>query len=407
MAEENELKQLGRYRIIGELGSGAMGMVYKAQDPMLNRTVAVKTIIMSDDATERAEYEARFYQEAKATGGLNHPNLIMVHDIGKEGDLVYMAMELLDGVELREVMARGRIPLSQALDIVAQVADGLHYAHEQGVVHRDIKPGNIMIGRNQRAKIMDFGIARMRASDIKTQTGVMLGSPKYMSPEQVAALPADGRSDIFSLGIVLYELATGQAPFSAPDISQYMYQLAIAQPKPPSQVDPTLPHMLDLIVAKAMAKEPVQRYQDAAEFAADLRACRAQLNEPAPAPAAPRKVPIEDSVQLDTTVSRTQRIEAALDATGLTLIGSNTDTLPIGTVSPGSVVTATGMSGASTQFSLSPRFDSAAALARLKESGVARKLAAENARRRTSFAGMVTRIAFLGALGLAVYIAIT
>ena len=405
MSEENELKQLGRYRIVGELGSGAMGMVYKAEDPMLNRTVAVKTIIMSDDATERAEYEARFYQEAKATGGLNHPNLIMVHDIGREGDLVYMAMELLDGVELREVMARGRIPLSQALDIVAQVADGLHYAHDKGIVHRDIKPGNIMIGRNQRAKIMDFGIARMRVSDIKTQTGVMLGSPKYMSPEQVAALPADHRSDIFSLGVVLYELATGQPPFSAPDISQYMYQVAIAQAKPPSQIDPALPHMLDLIVAKAMAKEPGQRYQDAAEFAADLRACREPLGEP-PAPA-PRKVPVEDTVQLDPKVSRTQRIEAALEATGLTLLGSNTDTVPIGTLGLGSAVTATGVSGASAQFALSPRFDSAQALERLKEPGIARRLAAENARRRTSFAEVATRIALLGALLLAGYIAIS
>ena len=406
MADEKGLKQLGRYRILGELGSGAMGMVYKAEDPMLNRTVAVKTIIMSDDATERAEYEARFLQEAKATGGLNHPNLIMAHDIGREGDLVYMAMELLDGVELREVMTRGRIPLSQALDIVAQVADGLHYAHEKGIVHRDIKPGNIMIGRNQRAKIMDFGIARMRISDIKTQTGVMLGSPKYMSPEQVAALPADRRSDIFSLGVVLYELATGQAPFSAPDISQYMYQVAIAQPKAPSQVDAALPPMLDLIVAKAMAKDVTQRYQDAAEFATDLRSCREQLGEAPPPPAPPRTVPVEETVQLDPKVARTARIEAALASTGLLLLES-TDTVPIGTAAVGSVVTATGVSGGGTHMTISPRFDSASALERLKDPAAASKLAAEAARRRTSFASVLTRIVFFGAFVAAVYIAVT
>jgi len=405
MSDDTGLKQLGRYRIIGELGSGAMGMVYKAEDPMLNRSVAVKTIIMSDDATERAEYEARFYQEAKATGGLNHPNLIMVHDIGREGDLVYMAMELLDGVELREVMTRGRIPLAQALDIVAQVADGLHYAHEKGIVHRDIKPGNIMIGRNQRAKIMDFGIARMRISDIKTQTGVMLGSPKYMSPEQVAALPADHRSDIFSLGVVLYELATGEAPFSAPDISQYMYQVAIAQAKAPTQIDPALPPMLDLIVAKAMAKEVAQRYQDAAEFATDLRACREQLGEAPPPSVPPRTVPVEETVQLDPKVARTARIEAALASTGLVLLDSSS-TVPLATPTLGSVVTATGVSGGSPHLTISTRFDAASALERLKDPAAARKLAAEAARRRASFASVLTRFAFIGALAAAVYIAI-
>ena len=219
---EGALKQLGRYRLVAELGRGAMGVVYRAEDPLLNRTVAIKCIILMDDPAARAEYEARFFQEAKAAGGLNHPNLITIHDVGREGDIAYMAMELLEGTELRELMARGRLPLAFALEVVAQVADGLSFAHEHGVVHRDIKPGNIMIVRGWIAKIMDFGIARVRVSDVKTQTGAILGSPKYMSPEQVASQAADRRSDIFSLGVVLHELAAGEPPFSSPTVSQLM-----------------------------------------------------------------------------------------------------------------------------------------------------------------------------------------
>ena len=274
---EPKPKQLGRYTLIAELGRGAMGVVYKAEDPLLNRTVAIKTIILMDDPAARAEYEARFFQEAKAAGGLNHPNLITIHDIGREGDVAYMAMELLEGTELREMMAKGRLPLPSALDVVAQVADGLAHAHEHGVVHRDIKPANIMIMRDRRAKIMDFGIARVRTSDIRTQTGAILGSPKYLSPEQAAGQPADFRSDIFSLGVVLHELAAGQAPFSAASVAQLLQQITTATPRPPSAVNPAVPAVLDLIVAKALAKQPDGRYQSAAEFAADVRACQAEL----------------------------------------------------------------------------------------------------------------------------------
>ena len=150
-------EQIGRYRILGELGRGAMGVVYRAEDPSLNRTVAIKTILMSSDPAVRTEYEARFRQEAKAAGGLNHPNLITIYDIGREGDLAYMAMELLEGIELRELMKKGPLELPFVLDILAQVADGLALAHERGVVHRDVKPGNIMIVGGQRAKVMGSG----------------------------------------------------------------------------------------------------------------------------------------------------------------------------------------------------------------------------------------------------------
>jgi serine/threonine protein kinase len=269
-------ERIGRYRVFGELGRGAMGVVYRAEDPLLNRAVAIKTILMSSDPATRAEYEARFQQEAKAAGGLNHPNLITIYDVGHEGDMAYMAMELLEGVELRGMMRSGRLELPFVLEVLAQVADGLAYAHERGVVHRDVKPGNIMIVGGRRAKVMDFGVARMRASEIQTQVGAVVGSPKYMSPEQVAGDPIDGRSDVFSLGVMLYELAAGKPPFSAPDVRQYMLQIAGATPEPPSSLNPALPPMLDLIVSRALEKDPAQRYQSAADFAADLRACLGQ-----------------------------------------------------------------------------------------------------------------------------------
>ena len=266
-----EPRKLGRYRLVKELGRGAMGIVYRAEDPMLNRTVAVKCIILMDEPAVRADYEARFFQEAKAAGSLNHPNLVTIHDVGREGDVAYMAMELLEGTDLRELTGRGRMPLPLALELMAQAAEGLAHAHEHGVVHRDIKPGNIMVVRGRVAKVMDFGIARIRASDVKTQTGAILGSPRYMSPEQVTGQPADRRSDIFSLGVVLHELAAGEPPFSASSVTQLMHQIATATPRPPSAINPAVPPMLDLIVARALQKQPADRYQSAAQLASDLR----------------------------------------------------------------------------------------------------------------------------------------
>jgi len=277
--------QIGRYRIVGELGRGAMGVVYGAEDPMLSRKVAIKTILMSADPQERAEYEPRFYQEAKAAGSLNHPNIITIYDIGREGDMAFMAMELIEGVELRSLIINGQLTLPRALNIAAQVAEGIASAHERGVIHRDIKPGNVMVLRGDHAKIMDFGIARLRTSDVKTATGMLLGSPKYMSPEQIVGLALDHRSDIFSLGVVIYEMIVGVAPFNGPDLPALMHAITGAEPLPPSRADPRLPRMLDLIIAKALAKKVDDRYQDARELAADLRACREAL--PAEAPQAP------------------------------------------------------------------------------------------------------------------------
>ncbi len=272
------ISQLGRYEVLGELGQGAMGIVYKAKDPLIDRVVAIKTINLGLAMEEKEEYEGRFYQEAKAAGRLNHPNIVTIYDVGKSGDVAYIAMEFLQGRELRDIMNdSGLLPVDQVLDIVTQVAQGLAYAHEYEIVHRDVKPSNIMVVRDGHAKITDFGIARMASSAVRTQTGMVLGSPKYMSPEQVMGKAIDQRSDIFSLGVMLYEMLTGQAPFNGENINAIMYQTLNAVPAQPSTLNPAVPEMINFIVAKALAKKLEDRYQNAKDLAADLRACRDTL----------------------------------------------------------------------------------------------------------------------------------
>lgn len=272
------ISQLGRYNIIGELGQGAMGTVYKAVDPLIDRVVAIKTINLSLALDEKDEYESRFYQEAKAAGRLSHPNIVTIYDVGKSGEIAYIAMEFLQGRELRDILNDGkRMPVEQVINVVAQVAQGLAYAHEHGIVHRDVKPSNIMVVRDGHVKITDFGIARMASAAVRTQTGMVLGSPKYMSPEQVVGKLTDQRSDIFSLGVVLYEMLTGQAPFSGENVNAIMYQTLNSVPPPPSSLSSNVPEMLNFIVAKALAKKLEHRYQDTKEFASDLYACRDRL----------------------------------------------------------------------------------------------------------------------------------
>ncbi len=269
------ISHLGRYEIVGELGQGAMGVVYKATDPLIDRIVAIKTITLSLALEEREEYEARFYQEAKAAGRLSHPNIVTIFDVGRSGDVAYIAMEFLQGRELRDVLNDEKLlPVDQVLDIVAQVALGLAYAHEHGIIHRDVKPSNIMVLRDGHAKITDFGIARMASAAVRTQTGMVLGSPKYMSPEQVMGKLTDQRSDIFSLGVMLYEMLTGQPPFTGENVNAIMYQTLNAIPPSPSSINPAVPDMLNFIVAKALAKDIDNRYQNARDLANDLRACR-------------------------------------------------------------------------------------------------------------------------------------
>ena len=282
-----EQRKLGRYEIVGELGKGAMGIVYCARDPLLDRTVAIKTINMELAQEEMKEYEARFYQEAKAAGGLNHPNIVIIYDIGKSGNIAYMAMELLQGKELKTLMSKATaLPVAYAVDVAAQIAEGLGYAHEHGIVHRDVKPANIMIVRGELVKITDFGIARMRSANVQTQVGIVLGSPRYMSPEQVAGKRAEPRSDTFSLGAIIYEMLTGRPPFNGEDVTSVMFQILNFMPPPPSAINAEVPEMLDFIIAKALAKSSADRYANASELAADLRECQKRMAAAGVSPAA-------------------------------------------------------------------------------------------------------------------------
>jgi eukaryotic-like serine/threonine-protein kinase len=284
-----EQPKLGRYLIQSELGRGAMGVVYKATDSVLERSVAVKTVNMALERDGTDKFEARFYQEARAAGSLNHPNIVTVYDVGKAGDVAYIAMEFIEGEELRTLLGEGRpLPVEKAVSIAAQVADGLSYAHQHGVIHRDIKPANIMVAPSGPVKITDFGIARMRSSGDLTQTGMMLGSPKYMSPEQVIGKRADHRSDVFSLGIILYEMLTGTAPFNGENVTALMYQIVNFIPPAPSVVNPTVPELLDYIVAKMLAKALEERYQSAQDVMHDLRECERQMSAPLTATSPPR-----------------------------------------------------------------------------------------------------------------------
>jgi serine/threonine protein kinase len=348
--------QLGRYRILGELGRGAMGVVYRAEDPALDRQLAIKTVFVPADDADRKEYEARFTQEARAAGKLGHPGIVTIYDVGREGEMVYMAMELLEGVDLGAQAATRRFPVTEAVSIVERVADALSFAHDRGVVHRDIKPPNIMLVGGGRVKIMDFGIARMRSSDLKTQTGLMMGTPRYMSPEQVAGRPVDHRSDIFSLGIVLYELLTGTKLFAGDGATEIMYNVCQLRPVPPSRINRQVPAMLDLVVAKALEKDAGERYQDAHQFAADLRACLNELGI--------------QRADTDTTqrIDRRSGAAQAADKTEKMRIGDGNAATP---ASDAGMRTRSGKQNiivdSNTRLAVSHLFDSSAALKRLTE----------------------------------------
>ena len=307
-------QRIGRYKILGELGRGAMGVVYKAEDPNLDRVVALKTIVIEADAEGRKEYERRFFLEAKAAGKLNHPNIVTVYDFGEEEGVAYLAMELVEGNDLRmrlkESAGQG-LPAMDAVDVAQQVAEGLGYAHERGIVHRDIKPGNIMLQPRGQAKIVDFGLARMRVADHKTSTGMVLSTPKYMSPEQVAGQPVDQRSDIFSLGIVLHEMLTGTRLFAGEDAPQIMHNVVHVEHEPPTRIKPELPAMLDFVVARALKKDPALRYQDAFELSADLGSCLAKLRGKAPPKVAGDGT---KTMKLDRTVQAPAARDIAVDS---------------------------------------------------------------------------------------------
>lgn len=272
------LPTIGRFEIQKELGRGAMGTVYLGKDPKINRLVAIKTIRFDEiDEDQIKDAKLRFFREAEAAGALNHPNIVTIYDVGEDYDLAYVAMELLDGSDLCDfVKPAQRLPFAEVLRIVGCVAEGLDFANSKGIVHRDIKPANIMRLKNGDIKIADFGIARITASS-STQTGTILGTPSYMSPEQVVGQKVDGRSDLFSLGVSMYEMLCCRKPFGGDSITNIMFNIVNKPPLLLTKIDPLIPECCAFIAHKLIMKDITKRYQTGREVAEHCRICRQKL----------------------------------------------------------------------------------------------------------------------------------
>lgn len=276
--------KIGRYEILDEVGQGAMGTVYRARDPLIERTVAIKTVPIAQLRQEGADAESRFLREAQSAGRLSHPNIVTIYDVGETDGLAYIAMEYLPGATLRDIMDKGPMPLDLVLDTATQMAGALAFAHEHGVIHRDIKPANVVVtGQRGRVKLTDFGIAHLLNSE-HTQTGQMLGSPRYMSPEQAMGREIDGRSDIFSLGAVLYEMLTGQYAFDADSLPAIVYRVIHEAPVPAPSLRPQLPAPVASLLKRMLDKDPQSR-PDARTLVSALHALTpAAPRVPAPPP---------------------------------------------------------------------------------------------------------------------------
>jgi serine/threonine-protein kinase len=268
---------LGRYQVEKELGKGAMGVVYGGKDPKIGRVVAIKTMALSAEfeAEELQEAKERFFREAETAGRLTHPNIVTIYDAGEEHDLCYIAMEFLKGKDLVQYTKQPNLlPPGKVLSIIERVADALGYAHSMGVVHRDIKPANIMYEpEGDVPKVTDFGIARVTDSS-KTKTGMVLGTPSYMSPEQLAGKKIDGRSDLFSLGVTLYQMLCGKLPFEGESMTQLMFAIANNPHPPILEYNPSLPRVIVPLIDKALEKNYEKRFQTGQEFAEAIRAVR-------------------------------------------------------------------------------------------------------------------------------------
>ena len=265
---------LGRYRLVKVLGQGAMGVVYEAVDTRLNRTVAIKTVLRSHlaDETTANDYATRFEREAQAAARLAHPHVVTVFDFGEHEDISYIVMEFIRGRELNQAFEAGeKFSLHEAIRIMRELLSALDYAHQQGIVHRDIKPANVMLDPAGRVKLTDFGVARVaNANQDRTMPGTLVGTPSYMSPEQILGLAVGSRADIFATGVILYQFLTGKRPFSGGGPFGVQRKIVQDDPEPPSQVNPEVPDGFDFIIQRALAKQPEDRYENAAAFAADL-----------------------------------------------------------------------------------------------------------------------------------------
>jgi serine/threonine-protein kinase len=269
---EVETRSLGRYQISGVLGKGAMGTVYRGIDPAINRPVALKTIRLDfvNDPAELEELKERLYREAQAAGKLSHPNIVTIYDVGSEGPLQYIAMEYLEGQTL-ENLIRKKVKFNYKIiaQIITQICQAMEYAHGAGIVHRDIKPANIMVLADYKVKVMDFGIARIDSNSM-TKTGIAMGTPNYISPEQLKGVPIDRRADLFSLGVVMYEMLLGRRPFKGENITSLIYSILHSEPEKPSVINPQIPLLFDHVVMRALKKVPAERYQKASDIANDL-----------------------------------------------------------------------------------------------------------------------------------------
>src|SRR5262249_31745232 len=293
----------GRYEILEELGRGAMGVVYRAKDPLIGRIVATKTIQISEEGTgmSRAQLVELFQTEARAAGLLTHPNIVVIYDVGEYEGVYYITMELLKGKSLQSLLESGeKFPITRLLRITEQICSALEFAHHNGVVHRDIKPANIILTNDDLVKITDFGTAKILESGA-SQRGSAMGTPSYMSPEQIKSKAVDGRTDIFSLGVMLYEMTTGQKPFRGQDVASVLQQILKEEPVPPHQLNPSIPTGVSSAILKALTKSPYLRYENCIEFLEDLKHYRpgvmrndgaterTAISIPSPRPATPEK----------------------------------------------------------------------------------------------------------------------
>jgi serine/threonine-protein kinase len=272
-----EKPMLGRYEIERELGKGAMGAVYLGKDPKISRIVAIKTMALTQEfeSDELNEVKNRFFREAESAGRLTHPNIVTIYDAGEEHDLAYIAMEFLKGSNLKSYIKKDNLlPVDKVLDLVKRAAEGLDYAHTCNVVHRDIKPANIMWDeQTDSLKITDFGIAHISDSS-RTKTGTVLGTPSYMSPEQLAGKKVTGQSDLFSLGVMMYQLVTGELPFQAESLASLMYKIANEPHVPPTSINPNIPRCVCIIINRALEKDTDKRYKTGMQMAEDIGKCQ-------------------------------------------------------------------------------------------------------------------------------------
>jgi serine/threonine-protein kinase len=261
------MKQIGRYQITGELGRGAMGIVYRALDPSIGRIVAIKTIRLSEfvDPAEHKRLRDRLFREAQSAGVLSHPNIVTVYDIDEENGVAFIAMEYVDGPTLDRLHLTGPLSREMVIEILGQTASALDYAHARGVVHRDVKPGNVMLHERSVVKVTDFGVARVQSQQL-TQAGMLVGTPNYMAPEQVQGLPVDGRADQFALAVIAYELLTGERPFGGESLATVIYRIVNDDPIPPRRLNPTLGAPVDSVIRRGLAKKPGDRYPSCAAF---------------------------------------------------------------------------------------------------------------------------------------------